>query len=103
MQNSTEAIECGNTIGAGQKDKSLLQLQGVIRGSIQRYSEAIGRYSIMNNGLTGCEPETETNEKAQGCSGGLIYEVIEDAERLRQLCNCLDNENNRLNTVIADG
>lgn len=96
-----DGIKCAT--GGAQKEKTLRQLQGVIHGAIDRYREAINRYRVMNDGLTGCEPEEATNDAPESIPNGLIYEVIEDAEKLRQLCNRFDNENSRLNKVIIDG
>lgn len=86
-----------------EKKKSLLELQSIIHGAIERYEEAISRYARMNNALTGREGCMEEKDGVEDTPNGLIYEVINDAERLRNLCNYFDEENNRLNLVIIDG
>lgn len=101
--NMLDEIKGSTTVGAAQKDKTLRQLQTIIHGAFQRYQEAINRYGTMNDGLTGCEPEEACEASPEDIPSGLIYQVIEDAERLRNLCNSFDNENNRLNKVIIDG
>ena len=93
------------TSDTATSQKKLQQLLTIINDTIGRNKEALNRYAIMNNGLTGCGPVTETDDtnKVGAVPNGLINELIEQAECLYTLCHDFDCENNRLNQIIIDG
>ena len=103
---------CGlqaGVLGAGRageaaEQKKLADLLDIINNTIERNRGAIDRYSIMNDGLTGSNPQ-DTNKEGglNAASGGLIYQLIARSEYLRDLCDDFDSQNNRLNQIIGDG
>lgn len=96
----------GQMAGAAQlgvkpsPEKHLRHLVGMLDNTYSRYSNAIATYRNMNDCLTGCGPETVENDVPKSVPNGLIFEAIEKLERLHDLCAILDNENDRLNSVI---
>ena len=101
------AIGAGRTVDAlctpvPKEERKLLHLLAVINNTIGRNREAINRYRIMNDGLIGCEPENVGTEGLSNSPNGLIFELIERAEHLHDLCADFDNQNNRLNQIIID-
>ncbi len=111
MDNGSLKVRGGTAPGAGvsaagtmpKEERKLLHLFAVINNTIERNHEAINRYRIMNDGLIGCGPENAAVEGPRDSPNGLIYELIERAEYLHDLCSDFDNQNNRLNQIIIDG
>ena len=86
-----------------EEEKQLPHLLILLNNTLARYGEAISRYSIMNNYLTGTRPECAVNVEESGENIGIIGEIIRKSEDLSDLCAQLDTENNRLNKIISDG
>ena len=91
------------TAGAVSREKSISHLIGVLENTHSRLHEAIRRYSVMNDGITGNMPEEGIKDSPKSVPNGQINQAIERAEALHDLCASLDIENNRLNTIVIDG
>ena len=85
-----------------ESEKKLIHLLGIINITINRYSEAISRYSCMNDGLSGPVPVCESDKVLEGCGPGLASELIVRMEVLHDMAAELNNQNNRLNQVISE-
>lgn len=100
MNNQKENKTCEE---GPKEERKLLHLLAVIKNTIERNREAIIRYRNMNDGIIGPGPDNAAVEPTAPCPDGLIYDLIERAEYLHDLCADFDSQNNRLNQIIVDG
>ncbi len=94
-----------SSIPTPKEEHKLVHLLAKLNNTVARQRQAIGRYHSMNDGLVGCTPEVDAAEAEDLTAGprGLVHELIEMAEVLHDQCAEFDNQNNRLNQIIADG
>ncbi len=90
--------------GASREDteeRMLNKLLSTIQNSITSFQHEIDAYSNMNNILTGSRPEKVSEETPKVAPNGLVGRLLESGEGLLDLCQRLEEQNNRLGAVVS--
>ncbi len=95
-------IEATTNAATPEEDRKLDSLLSLMRSTICGFEGAINRYSIMNDRLTGAQPQAESKEQEISVSPpGLVDRLLEAAEHLSAMTNELSAQNNRLDAVVS--
>lgn len=100
---SNDTCAAGSNLSKPAPERQMQILLNSINTTINRYRDAIDRYSTMNTGLTGVSDGPECEKGSSPNAPGIVHELFFRAECLNGLCDDLERENNRLNTLINDG
>lgn len=84
------------------QEKAMAQLSDTLSRAQDRLGSSIHRYRTMNDVMVGPVPQMADEASATDSSSGMIYGIIEIADRLNNMIAALDAENDRYNTVVND-